>query len=262
MNETNLENTIIDYLNEELSSSDRTNFEEILKSDLNLQIKLKEFKSLYNAFSSNVESTPPLELKNEFNNFLESELKSLSDNQSPPSKSKNNFKQGFIFLLLLGVGLLIGTYLKPNRNSKDAIELTQFADNGKRENLLNLLEQKSTSKRIQAVNMSNYIEGDDNDGILDALIRTFLNDKSDHVRLACIESLSKYSDQPKVRDAFIMALDKEVDPTLQIALINVLSEIKEQKAVQSFDKIIQNDQSVNFVRDEAYSGKLKLIKTY
>lgn len=262
MKESNLENKIIDYLNNELSSKERSDFEQLLNTDNQLKNKYEEFNAIYNTLEKDTIGIPPSEIKSTFESFLAAEIEiSSNGNSMSQSNYKKYFGQGFLFLMLLGVGLFLGVYSQSKQNETEVIHFAEYENYNDKANLLSLLEQKSTSKRIQAVNMSNFLKKED-DGILDALIRTFHNDKSDHVRLACIESLSKYTDQPKVRDAFIKALDEEEDPTLQIALINVLSEIKEQKAVQSFDKIIQNDQSVNFVRDEAYSGKLKLINTY
>lgn len=253
MNLTQIETAIIDYLNNELDDKERARLESLINSDSEVQNLFLSYQSTINTFNQIPVVKTPESVHNNFHNFLQLEI----ENKEPQKIIKPNFKfikQAAIGLVLLCSGLVIGNYLKLQDN---AGIYTQNTNNDFEE----LLRHSSTSARIKAVNMSSYMDSSDKD-ITDALIKTFLNDNSDHVRLACIESLSKFASNVKVRQAFIKALETEDDPTIQISLINVLTSIQEKNAVKSFDKIIQNDNAVNFVRDEAQSGKLRLIDTF
>jgi len=260
MNKDLLEQNIIDYLNGELSG-DITAFENMINSDKAASQLLEEYRSLYHTIQHSSDATPPEALDQNFNDFLQQEIKITTD-KNPKFGINGVIGKTTLFLILIGIGLYIGTQLN---NQPEALPLQNYAydnthDPGQSK-MLQLLDAPTISNRIKAVNMSTYIDnaGDD---IIQALSKTLLTDKSDHVRLAAVEALGKFADEPGVRSTFLVAIDKEKDETVLIALINLLTSIKEKEAIQSFDKIIQNKKSLNFVKDEAYSGKLKLTETY
>ena len=61
-----------------------------------------------------------------------------------------------------------------------------------------------------------------------------------------------------VRKALINALGKQKDPMVQIALIQLLVQMKEKGVVNDLKKIVDDAGSMKAVKDEAYSGLMKL----
>ena len=49
-------------------------------------------------------------------------------------------------------------------------------------------------------------------------------------------------------------LDKEEDPALQITLINLLTQMQEEKAKKIFEKILRNENTYPVVREQVQQG--------
>jgi len=254
---THLENKIIDHLNGELNAQEWENIISESKKTPETKILIEQYKHLFDQIDNINIVLPDNRLKDNFNHALNTEI---AEAKTPQIKKSNLFKymsQAAILILLLAVGLLIGLNIKSNQIIDNYADRFQHQQS----DMLALLQEESSSERIKAINMSYGIE-EPNKQIVNALIQTLLNDKSDNVRLASAEALSKFKSNSNVRNALIKSLEQESDEAIQIALINILAQMNEQRALKSFEKIIEDDNAVNFVRDEAYSGKLKLIETY
>lgn len=261
MNRDLLEQNIIDYLNGELEG-DVTAFEHMIDSDVVANQLLEEYRALNHTIQRYTDDKPPIEITQNFNNFLEEEIKK-SVKEKPNNKSPYNgiIGKATLLLLILAGGLYVGAQMKDKTTAAPLHNYAYDDNQDPEQKMLQLLDAPTISNRIKAVNMSTYMDNAD-DAIINALSKTLLTDQSDHVRLAAVEALGKFADEKGVRETFLRAIDQETDETVLIALINLLTSIKEKEAIQSFDKIIQNKNSLNFVKDEAYSGKLKLTETY
>ena len=53
-------------------------------------------------------------------------------------------------------------------------------------------------------------------------------------------------------------LVKQKDPVVQISLIRLMVEMKEKSVIKELDRITKDNESIKAVKDEAYSGLLKL----
>jgi hypothetical protein len=78
------------------------------------------------------------------------------------------------------------------------------------------------------------------------------------VRLTALEALSKFKNEPKVRQALIDAVSTQTDPVIQIALIQLMVEMKEKSIVKDLHRIIDDEQTMKAVKDEAHAGIFKL----
>jgi HEAT repeat protein len=124
--------------------------------------------------------------------------------------------------------------------------------------VFNLLQNDlSPSQRIMGVKAAYEAEQKD-DAIVNALIKVMNEDPNVNVRLSAMEALSKFSNEIIVRKALIESLHKQTDPVMQIALIQVLVQLKEKEAVQSLKEIIESEVVPESVKDEAYGGIIKL----
>jgi HEAT repeat protein len=95
--------------------------------------------------------------------------------------------------------------------------------------------------------------------VLDALLNTLNGDPSTNVRLAAVDALYIFRDQPRVREALVQLLERQKSPLVQISIIDLLVEIREQKAMDALRFLIQNERTNPSVREHAEWGIRQLI---
>ena len=124
--------------------------------------------------------------------------------------------------------------------------------------MIALLEnQQSASQRLQGVNVALTINNAD-DEVVKALAKRMNEDPNTNVRLAAMEALSKFHTEPLVRKVLLDALSSQKDPVVQIALIQLMVKMKEKSVVDDLKKIVEDNETMKAVKDEAYSGILEL----
>jgi hypothetical protein len=84
------------------------------------------------------------------------------------------------------------------------------------------------------------------------------NDPNSNVRLASLDALSKFYREPYVKNKLVKSLEKQKDPVVQIALIELLTTMKEASIVNELQKISNDANSIKAVKDQAYAGIQKL----
>ncbi len=73
-----------------------------------------------------------------------------------------------------------------------------------------------------------------------------------------MDALSKFVDNDAVRKALIQSLTTQDKPVVQIALINLMVQLKEEGAREKLEEIVNNEDIETTVRDEANYGLLRL----
>jgi len=105
-----------------------------------------------------------------------------------------------------------------------------------------LRPQSSASERLQGVSWSTRVEGDPQ--VLDALQQTLRYDGSVDVRLAALDALKAYGQRPDVSRSMVDALGAEESPLVQVALIDVLVELRNTNAIETLRRL-ENAPDVN-----------------
>ena len=154
---------------------------------------------------------------------------------------------------LVLVGYFVGNSFKANDEVGELrAELQQM-----KSLMLAQLDNTSASSRLQAVN-SSFAFSEADGQILEALITRMNEDQNANVRRKAIEALARFGNQALVKSALISALGSEKEPAVQIALINVLVGLKEKSAINGMQQIINDDEKLTFVKEEARMGIFKL----
>ena len=117
--------------------------------------------------------------------------------------------------------------------------------------------EQSASQRITGVSVAYQLEKAD-DEIVHVLVKTMNEDPNTNVRMAALEALSKFHTDPNVRKALIQSLSTQKDPVVQIALIQLMVMMKEKGVVKDLEQMTKDKSTMKAVKDEAYSGILKL----
>jgi len=79
------------------------------------------------------------------------------------------------------------------------------------------------------------------------------------VRLAAVDALYLFRNHPLVKDSLIRALSGQESPLVQVALIDLLVEIRERRAAEALKDLIQNARLDPDVRKHAELGLKQII---
>jgi hypothetical protein len=256
MEKEKLESLLIDYIDGKLINEEKAAIEkELQQNESSLQL-YEQLKKVMNQIDHSPKFEPSVDFKLNFEKALQQEI-------SNSKKGKQVFFQpmvlriaaGFIFLLVsVGIGYWIN---KNNEQQREIARLREEMDSTKRMMMAMMTNPQSASQRMLGVAASYQLEKAD-DEIVDALLKTMNEDPNTNVRLAALEALSKFHQQEHVRAALINSLAKQKDPVVQISLIRLMVEMKEKSVIKELDRITKDKEMIKAVKDEAYSGLLKL----
>jgi anti-sigma factor RsiW len=172
--------------------------------------------------------------------------------------------QGAFALILLAAGFLVGRHVEGDHrnndgNTQELAALHKELTSTRQLVALSLLQQQSASERLQGVNWSTRV-GQPDPEILGALLHTLRYDASVDVRLAALDALRHYGDQREVRTGLVDALQRQQSPLVQIALIDLLVELRDADAVQHLKTFEQTPNLNPAVRQRVEWGVRQLSR--
>jgi hypothetical protein len=159
-------------------------------------------------------------------------------------------------LLLGGAG--IGYSLRSNQAS--ASEITQLrgeVSNMRQLVTLSLLQQQSASERLRGVSWAVRAEPSDTE-VLGALLATVNHDPNVNVRLAAVDALGRFATNNATRDAVMQALPGPGEPMVQVALIDLVVDLKWKDAAPQLKRMASDDATDSGVRGRAQWALEKL----
>lgn len=166
-----------------------------------------------------------------------------------------------VAVLCLGLGLFAGRRWQEPAPAGDDFEVAQLRSEVQAMQqmvALSLLQQPSPSERLRGVSWSHQIPKPDR-AVLAALLQTLNYDANVNVRLAALEALHTFADEDTVRQALIASLPRQNSPLVQIRLINLLVELRTQRAHEALRQILKDEQINQEVRQRAEWGLQQLL---
>jgi len=162
-------------------------------------------------------------------------------------------------LVLLAVGLGGGYWMSSSRPGvkKEIATLKHEVNDMHGMVAVSLLKQASPSDRLMGVSWSSRISSP-SEKILQTLLEALNFDPNVNVRLASVDALYLFYDYPGVKEGLVNALTKQSSPLVQIALINLLVEIRERRAIDALRQLIQNEKLNSRVKKRAELGLAQL----
>jgi anti-sigma factor RsiW len=115
---------------------------------------------------------------------------------------------------------------------------------------LSLLQQQSASERLRGVSWTYRVEPSDTE-VLAALLTAVNHDPNVNVRLAAVDALRPFAATRTTRDAVIQLLQGQTAPIVQVALIDLLVDLKETEAAQELRKVASDSSTDVGVRQRA-----------
>ena len=264
MDKERLEGLLIDYIDNTLNDADRRIVEDELSANPEARKLYHEFQAVIRAIEQSPAPEPTERLATNFKDFVN---KAASNNQAKGNTihfSPSFYRIAAAIALLIISGFLAFWISKNNERQKELADIRKEMDDTRQELLATrkmmfglLNNEQSASRRIQGVNVAMELPRAD-DEIVEVLMHTMLNDPNTNVRLAALDALSGFQDDPGVRRGLITALTKQTDPMVQIRLIQLMVQMKEKEVVNDLQEIIDDSETMKAVKDEAYNGILKL----
>jgi anti-sigma factor RsiW len=221
------------------------------------------------------EETPSPRLSEQFYAMLETHQRN-ADSVSPFALARSRIDRFFAALLpstpalqfagaltALAVGIFAGArYFHPpaavpaqvvDNSAKHEQEIADLKAQMKEMGSLvaaSLLQQKSTSDRMQTVLATMDLKSPDRK-VLSDLVGALAFDPSVNVRLSAVEALTQHADDRLVRAGLLSALPRETAPLVQVAMIELLTSVREPDAVPIFDRISRDETADKDVRESA-----------
>jgi len=257
MNKEMWESRFIDYIDGKGSEVDRAEVERELAQSEEAYKLYEQLREVIQAIDKASVLEPSDKIKTEFEEALAKEIAA----QSKPTKTiffspvVYRIAAGFVLVM---VGLGIGFWINKNQErDQELADLKKQVEDNRRIMLAMLDNQQSASQRIVGVSVAYELDKAD-DEIVKVLVKTMNEDTNTNVRLAAMEALSKFGHETQVRIALIQSLTEQKDPVVQIALIQLLVKMKEKGVVKQLEEMTKDPSTMKAVKDEAYTGILKL----
>ena len=243
----------LDYLRGTLLENEKQEFEKLLENE-DFDKQFEEFKEVWQMMEVIKVPEASQEMDNTFFSVLGSEIEKQKKKKAPLKEYLNVFL-GWLMKPQLAYGLLflflVGGYFLKLQDDSASSSMSTVADSETeqvREKLiLTLLEQNSANKRLEGVSEANKI-GKVDDQVINALLRTLNNDPNVNVRLAAIESLTNYVDNPKVRQGLIQSIPNQESPIIQVTLANLMLALEEKKSIEPFKQLLEKPELDTMVK--------------
>lgn len=257
-----MKNLIPDYLDGNLNTKDHAKVVAHIAESKEFANEVAQYKKLIEAFSKEPMVMPSKKMTEGFEKMLAEEKENKVKVVSIQENTNKNWLHKFprvaaSIALLIGV-FFAGKYSQQNQTKTQIVSLQNEALEYKEVALISLLENESASKRIQGVQLVQDFDTPDSE-IVNALGQKMLNDENTNVRLTALEALSSFSYSEQVKNLFIEALKTEKNPSIQVAIIEVLVQLQEKKAIGPMKDLLEKEETQPFIKDQINLAIPKII---
>jgi hypothetical protein len=170
--------------------------------------------------------------------------------------------QGLAAAAILLVGIALGRFVMSDRTrpADSASEIAAMRSEMRelREMVsLSLMQQQSASDRLKGVTWTGQLDRPSGE-VVAALLDGLMHDPNVNVRLATIDALERFASRDDVRRAAIEAVDRQMSPLVQIALIDFLVKTNERQSAPTLRRLAQDPRVNDAVRSRAAWGLQQL----
>ena len=243
-----LKELIAEYLAGELSEKKQKELDVLVKetgTDLNALLEI------YHSLSALDVPEASTKMDDAFYNMLHKGKRALFNKKSQFAYVKEKILEfitmpavprlayGFILFLL---GLIIGNFLLPNRGYENQLSyMSQEMKEMRELMVLAMIEKPQAVDRIKAVNYANEMSQADQK-VIDALFKTLNNDENINVRLAGLDALKKYVNNPEIRERLIDSFQFQDSPMVLIELADLMINLQEKKSLDELQKLLKDEE--------------------
>ena len=268
MNCQDIKEKFVDFLTDELSPGEKQAARDHLATCQSCREELEGLAAVWARLGVLEEESPSPMLRTRFYDMLESYQHGLAEGREHLGQRfsrwfRTAWPQRPVFQAalsagLLLVGILIGSsFFKAQAPSQDLKALRQEVSGLTQTLAVSLMEQTSATERLKGVNLTT-VAARPNTEMIDRLLQTASSDPNINVRLAAVDALYLFRDQPKVREGLVQTLSRQDSPLIQVPLIDLFVSMKEKRAVDALKALIENQRLFPEVREKAQQGLQQL----
>ena len=258
MKPDNFESKLIDYIDGKLDAAQKAQVEERIASDQKSRELYEQLKEVLSQLDATRSVEPTVRLKSRFDQMLQEEVAHLNHSSWRQVFFSNpllRIAAGLVFILM-GTGIFL--WVSKNQQQQREVARLRFEMDSTKKAMLNLLRNpESASQRMLGTTVAFQLSAADNE-IVVALAKAMNEDPNTNVRLAALDALGKFKHEQRIRELLIASLSTQTDPVVQISLIQIMVEMKEKSIIKELEEITRKKEILKAVKDEAYSGILKL----
>lgn len=252
-----------DYLIGDIDSKTKKDLQSHIADCSTCREELESLSSIWAKLGVLPEERPSNDLRTRFYSMLEAQKHELEQ-----QKARSRFRKIFpgrlegwwprrpafqlsLSLLFLVFGLATGYFLSSKGQApQELVQLRQEVQSMHQMLAVSLLDQQSPSDRIRGVNLSYGIEKPEPQ-TLTRLLRTLNSDPNVNVRLAAVDALYLFRDNAIVREGLVVSLSQQSSPLVQVALIDLIVDIRERQAIDALKQLIQDEELTPEVKQRA-----------
>lgn len=254
----NHEKLIADYLKGNLNDEEKKNIEKLLaKNEIDF-IDFRAIEQLHDELDMIPVPEPTLNMSENFYAMLEKEKQSSKISIRKTLRNKITEFLNEITMPRLAyacVLLIVGGFFGSQMNTGDSEieQLTSEMQTMREMMMVSLLEGPSTTDRLRAVNISAQLP-QVHEKAIRALLFTLNHDESVNVRVQTIEALSRWGDNPSVREGIVKSIANQESDIVIITLADAMVDLGLKNSANEFQRLINE-------KDLAGATKQKVEKT-
>jgi hypothetical protein len=156
---------------------------------------------------------------------------------------------------MLLVGLAAGYWFAPKTGSAVLPERVAGAGEtgGRQDMVLTLISQSSATDRLKAVGYTSELQQAD-ERVIKALLFTLNHDENVNVRLVTVEALSRFADDPTVREGLVRSIMQQESPMVQVALADAMVLLHEKRSVAPLRELLGRQGTNVYVKEKLESS--------
>ncbi len=224
-------------------------FDAHLASCERCRAEAQELRDLWGTMGAMPEEDPSLGMRTRFYDSLRSWRQQESERRQRFWWVHRPAFQAACAVAILAIGVAAG-YLARGRDTVELSQLRGEVYNMRQLVALSLLQQQSASDRLRGVSFAYRVEQSDPQ-VLSALLTTVNHDPSTNVRLAAVDALRNFTDNPIGRKGLVQALAKQESPLVQIAIVDQIVELHEKSAAPAVQFLLASENLNPEVRQRA-----------
>ncbi len=240
-----------DYWSGTLSPEDRARVEQHLEICADCRAESKRLEALWRNLALLPADEPDSALRERFYETLSAYRDGAATGAKPRAAVWQMLSRIAAGIALVTMGAGIGYGLRSNQASANEVTQLRGEVNNMRQLVtLSLLQQQSASERLRGVSWAVRAEPSDTE-VLDALLAHVNHDPNVNVRLAAVDALRPFASNRVTRDAVMQALAGQTEPIVQVALIDLLVDLKEKDATEELQRVAVDHLADSGVRERA-----------
>ena len=156
---------------------------------------------------------------------------------------------------MLLVGLAAGYWFAPKTGGPVLPESMAGAGEtgGRQDMVLTLISQSSATDRLKAVGYTSELQQAD-ERVIKALLFTLNHDENVNVRLVTVEALSRFADDPTVREGLVRSIMQQESPLVQVALADAMVALHEKRSVAPLRELLGRQGTDVYVKEKLKSS--------